>query len=144
VREVLTGVIDNNSVPHIWDELGSGNEINLDYENALREHKLECGEDESCAERGHEDWNDEYESQSDTMLIGDWAKDSDGDYVPIVNGDKGYAAIVRESVSQVVWSRAIAKRKSMCSPCYPMQADLDSGDGTIPCYAFPADMMEEN
>jgi len=130
-------------VSHIEDEIAD-NGINLTYEGAMDEHKLGC-DDEDCQEMEHQDWRDEYESDGDAMLIGDWKRDSDGDYEPDVNGSLGYSALVRESVSQVVWSRTIVKVKSMCSPCYPGQADLDSGtDGMIPCYAFPNDMMEEN
>jgi hypothetical protein len=145
VREVLTGVIDNNSVPNIWDEIDSDSTVNLTYANALREHAVSC-EDEDCISDDHYPETNGWDSDGDdTRLIGDWKFDEmTGDCEPDTEGKKGFAAIVRESVSQVVWSRAIAKRKSMCSPCYPMQADLDSGTGTIPCYAFPADMMEEN
>jgi hypothetical protein len=39
----------------------------------------------------------------------------------------------------VVFSKRIVGVRSMCSPCYPNQADLDSGEGDFLAYALPED-----
>lgn len=73
-----------------------------------------------------------------TKLIGDWKKDADGLYEP--DTEKEFAAIITSSsfnCVQVVWSKYTREVRAMCSPCFPGQADLDSGAGNILCYDLP-------
>lgn len=143
VRQILTGVVNNYNVSQLEDEIAD-NAINLSYKAFQDEHESQCA-DEDCIADDHypayEDWESD---SSDELLVGDWKYDEARNEWDIDrDGTNGWAAVVRESVSQVVWSRDVVKVKSMCSPCYPMQADLDSGAGEIPCYAFPFEMMEQ-
>lgn len=41
----------------------------------------------------------------------------------------------------VIASKTTTKVASMCSPCCPGQADIDSGQGNIECYALPKEYM---
>ncbi len=133
--DILTGVIQTNNIDHLGDELMDG--INLSYQEALRNH--DC-EEWNCTEDDHlPAWS----SENDDYLIGDWKWNGEV-YEVDENGSSGYAAIVREFVVQVVWSKHIASVRSMCSPCYPMQADLDSGEGSIKCYTLPAEIIGED
>ena len=121
----ITGVIQNNSiVQFISDEMYNG--IDLDYEEHIQSpfhNEIDC----DCLEYIPEDRSN--------YLIGDWIKDPDGlwDYDP----DGEFAAIVREDVTQVVYSK-YTKKAALCSPCYPGQADLDSS-GEFLAYDIPAD-----
>jgi hypothetical protein len=55
----------------------------------------------------------------------------DGKYEPDQNGKHGYAAVVGEIYTQVLWSKTVRRVRSLCSPCYPGQADLDRPDRTL-------------
>ena len=118
-----TGVISNNSVEFLNDELYSG--IDLDYENWLKENV-------------NEEDLDYYESGPDTTyLLGDWLKDEEDKYYPDPAGE--YAAICGEIYTQVVFSK-YTKKCALCSPCYPGQGDLDS-EGEFLAYTLPADLI---
>ena len=124
----ITGVVSNNSVnPFIFECIAYEDSINLDYEAHLESDEHQHYNDDNC------EICEYWEDYNSTILIGDWIKDSDGlwDYDP--NGE--YAAIVRESVTQVVFSKYF-KSCQLCSPCYPGQADLDS-DGDFKAYNLP-------
>lgn len=152
--EPTTGVVQSNRVEWLSDEEMAG--INLSYEEAeqefraefAREHGIEVDEVEEHDDWDEEvmNWNDGYYGDSETYLIGSWKKDEDGhgQYVPDPDAEGAeYAAIVREFVVQVLWSKRVVRVRSMCSPCYPGQADLDSGeeeDGIL-AYALPLEVM---
>ena len=79
-------------------------------------------------------------------LIGDWkiitSKDGKIQYEPDETGE--FSAIVTDSTFnciQVVWSKYTTKVRAWCSPCFPHQADLDSGEGEIECYTLPEDLI---
>jgi hypothetical protein len=117
----ITGVVSNNLiVQFISDEMYNG--IDLDWESFINSDDYDPNEDYDFFE-------------SDTWLIGDWIQDSDGlwDYDP--NGE--YAAIVNfdSFTTQVIFS-IYTKRASLCSPCYPGQADNES-DGNYLAYDLP-------
>ena len=98
--------------------LDSINEINFDCLSEVAQNEI--------LERYY-DFSESY--PDDTWLMGDWTKDENDQYKPDETGD--YAAIVNESTIQVVWSKYIIRVKSLCSPCYPGQADIsvdDEGD----------------
>lgn len=81
-------------------------------------------------------------------LIGDWKiitnKDGSIQYEPDENGE--FSAIVNSSsfsTIQVVYSKFTTKVRAFCSPCFPNQADLDSGEGDILCYTLPDYLLPE-
>ena len=99
---------------------------------------IDPGWDEYIAE--NPDNGDFYESY--TELIGDWKQDSEGLYCEDREGTEGFTAIWSKdsgNIIQVVWSKTIKRVASMCSPCYPGQADLDSGEGDILAYSLPSE-----
>ena len=127
---VLTGVISANGIA--WESVY--NEICLDCEAIFKDIE----EDETLDEDAKQDELDCVECFDHKKLIGDWLKDEKGLYYPDENGE--YAAIVTSSTFncvQVVWSKYITEVRAMCSPCFPNQADLDSGKGNIKCYDLP-------
>lgn len=139
----VTGVISNNNVEWLNDEIYSSTAINLDYERWLNDRESEVKEDEDLAEDEDVflDIEDEYESNGDdTILIGEWLMDNNGKYYPDPNGD--YAAIVGEFCTQVVFSKYFSKG-NLCSPCYPGQVDLDS-EGEFLGYTFPPEIIGFN
>lgn len=73
------------------------------------------------------------------MLIGSWKKGADGKYEPDETGE--YAAIVRELVTQVVWSKH-TDRGAVASPCYPGQVDLET-PGQYLAYTLPKGMFRD-
>ena len=124
----ITGVISNNLiVQFISDEMYDC--IDLDYEEHLKSNDHN---DNDC------NCLDHWESYDSTFLIGDWIKDKDGLYDYDPNGE--YAAIVRESTTQVVYSK-YTKRAGLCSPCYPGQADNES-TGKFLAYDLPKEAYE--
>lgn len=127
-EQPTTGVLANHDAEWLHEEFYNG--VNLTYEEALQEY---LDNPETFLEYGienEEDFNDQYEEQGDTYIIGAWVKDSEGLYEPDLSGE--YSAIVRESTTQVVHSWYI-ERAELCSPCYPGQASLGSGgaDGQV-------------
>jgi hypothetical protein len=121
----ITGVITNNSVEYLNDEIYSG--IDLDYEEFLKSNPDDLG---------IETW----EAYNSTYIIGKWIKHPDDTYSPDKTGE--YSAIVGETYTQVVFS-TFTKRCKLCSPCYPGQGDLDS-TGEFLTYCLPDDLMGEN
>ncbi len=119
----ITGVISNNNVEFLSDEIFSSNSVDLDYEEFLKSNPTQ-------------EELDSYESYSPTVLIGDWIKRK-GKYQPKKSGE--YSAIVREDVTQVVLSK-YTRYCALCSPCYPGQGDLDS-QGKFLAYTLPSDLI---
>lgn len=124
----ITGVISNNEVVQfISDEMYNG--IDLDYEEHI---KSPFHEDENC------ECLEYYPDNATNWLIGDWVKDSEGLYTHDPNGE--YAAVVREDVTQVVFSQH-TRRSNLCSPCYPGQGDIGS-EGDYLAYDLPPEAYE--
>ena len=171
-EKAITGVHSINDLN--WDAYDYQDEICLDCEEAYADmaeevcpvcmgdggdwHEevdgiwMECSE---CDGTGKLEGDYDIECDgSHTKLFGDWIisdkLDKEHDwffanghgYQPNKNGE--YAAIMRETVIQVVWSKH-TERHALCSPCYPNQGDADS-DGEYLCYVLPKDMLwnEEN
>ncbi len=122
----ITGVISNNNVEWLSDEIYSSKSIDLDWLEFLKS-------------KPSQDEKDNYESQDSTVLIGDWVKYK-GQYQPKKHGE--YAAIVSELYVQVVYSK-FTKRCALCSPCYPGQGDIDS-NGEYLTYTLPPDLIGYN
>lgn len=75
-------------------------------------------------------------------IFGNWKKNSDGLWEP--DKEKEFAAILTSSsfnCVQVVWSKFTTKVRAICSPCFPGQADLDSGEGEILAYCLPEELI---
>lgn len=126
----VTGVISNNSIEFLGDEIADG--IDLEYEEHLQSEEHSANPDD-C-------WCQDIWEGNGEILIGDWIKNSDGKYDFNPAGE--YAAIVREDVTQVIFSK-FTKRCNICSPCYPGQVDLDS-DGQYLGFTLPSDMIGNN
>lgn len=143
----VTGVVQNNRIEFLDEEMFGDGAIDLAWVEHRENCKGQCehchcnhdGEKCFCGHKGtheYEPQEDEHEfcgpESSGDVLIGSW-KLVDGKYEPDETGD--YAAIVRESVTQVVWSKT-TKKAALCSPCYPGQADLDT-PGQYLAYDLP-------
>jgi len=146
ISEVVTGVIGGNSLN--WEYLPYDS-IDPNYDSMVNELRLEIEsevtEDETI---DPEDREDEIEGRlqekldcletSDTQLIGSWAKDKDGLYIPDKKGK--YAAIYdsNDNTMQIVWSKhAILCNK--CSPCFPGQGDIDATGSDYYSFCLPID-----
>lgn len=127
----VTGVAQNNRVEFLSEEIDAGTDITLEEYVDDNFEGLESEE----VDKAIEDWD----SSQDTILIGKWRKDSNGQYEPDPSGE--YAAIVGEVYTQVVFSK-VTKRCALCSPCYPGQGDLDT-PGDFLTYDLPADVYGE-
>lgn len=139
-----TGVISFNAVcQFVSDEICGGDSVDLSWEAAkeefiqeyMAEHEGNEPDDEAL-----DQWSDEMDGcESGDTLIGDWLKDNEGLYYPDPEGE--YAAIVREDVVQVVFSKYVTGCKNLCSPCYPGQADVnganDEPDSNFKAYNLP-------
>ena len=137
------GVISGHNVEYLWDEVES-NGINLTEIDIIEEY---CAENNCTEDEIPEDFWDGLEIDEATYLIGDWMKfPPTGEYMEYP-GDCGYSAIVQTLGGaynvHVTYSKTIAHVASMCSPCCPNQADLDSGDGDIAAYTLPAELIGE-
>lgn len=126
----VTGVISNNNLSWEWV-----NETCLTCEQIYKEfdngsHTCEYGEDCNCADFIECD-------SSHDKIMGDWTLDTKTGLYE-VSKDAEFAAIISESVTQIVFSK-FTKRGALCSPCYPGQVDLDS-DGDFLGYDLPAEM----
>jgi hypothetical protein len=121
----VCGIVGNNSVEFLNDEIFSHDSVDLTYEQFLLDNPEFDPEE------------DFYESDDSEYLIGDWLQDEQGLYYPDPNGE--YSAKVMEVTTRVYLSKTL-KRCALCSPCYPGQADLDS-EGTFLAYALPDDLM---
>jgi hypothetical protein len=126
----ITGVVSNNTPEYLYDE----EYIDLAYEEYVDETlaNMDLTDDERDAEI------EAYDSGGYVLcLLGSWVKDeSTRLYEPDKSGE--YAAIMREDVTQVVWS-VYTKRSALCSPCYPGQGDLDTL-GSFLTYDLPPDI----
>ena len=145
----VTGVISLNAVSQfVSDEICGADSIDLGYVEAKNEFITEFQRQHHFrkpTDQELEEFNDEFESSPSDYLIGSWKQDRFGKYEHDTSkGD--YAAIVREDVVQVVWSKYVTKCKNLCSPCYPGQADVNSGkdepDGVFLAYNLPPDAYQ--
>lgn len=135
----ITGVM--NCTQAVWEE-AYANGIDLSWEDAEKEYK--DMHDLADSDEVPQDVLDTWEFEEPTYIIGDWELGEDGnwDHAPWIE-DKGFAAILGwlggAPIVHVVWSNTSRCVLSMCSPCCPGQADLDSGAGEILAYALPRD-----
>jgi hypothetical protein len=117
----MTGVVNNHSVEFLHEEICAIDAIDID----LEAHRDEC---ETCKSDNFCDDVEMWDMSGDTIFIGAWKKTGKDTYeIDKENEKYDYAAIVRECVTQVVWSKHVTFVRALCSPCYPGQADLDSG-----------------
>ena len=145
-----TGVVSNHSIEFLSEVMFESGSIDLNWEEHIKECQGLCShcrcEHESgkcdCSTLEHEyDPTGEHDNcgprETGTVLIGGWKKDSDGKLE--ANRESEYSAIVGETETQVVWSRHTT-RASLCSPCFPGQADLNT-PGDVLAYCLPPEMM---
>jgi len=131
----VTGVTNLNSdqIPEWFnEEFYNAIDLNFEeYENELLDLHI----------RGlisHEEFEsmlENYQSDITTYLLGDWIKNTSGQYEPDPDGE--YSAIYdnNDNTLQIVLSKT-TKRCNHCSPCFLGQADLDS-DGDFLAYCLP-------
>lgn len=87
--------------------------------------------------------SDSYDADSTLVYFG-FTYDADTDQYDIdLNAE--FSAIVSNQngcpTIQIVASKHYKRVRAMCSPCYPGQCDIDSGDGWLLCYSLPPDMF---
>ena len=127
----ITGVVNANAAEWLCEEFDSG--VNLSYLEALDNFNANPDEFAEYGIDNEDDFNDSYEEQGDTHLIGGWILQDDGQYIPDTESE--YSAIVGEIYAQVVHSQFV-ERCALCSPCYPGQADIGN-DGKYLAYTLP-------
>lgn len=118
----VTGVISNNNITYLHDEICYGDAINLDYEQYVKD-----GYDPEL-----------YEENGDTYVIGYYLDETDGLYD--VDKNAIFSAIVGPTYTQVTHSNVFAMCYK-CSPCYPNQGDLET-PGDILTFALPTTMFD--
>jgi len=121
----VTGVVHNLTPEWLFDEIAYGS-IDMGWEAHISECENEEHDDCYC------------DVGSSTYLVGDWRKNSDGLWGPVEDGEKGFAAIVGEIYTQVVYSKW-TQRCVLCSPCYPGQGDLGN-PGEFLAYDLPPEL----
>jgi hypothetical protein len=132
----MTGVVSANSVPAIWDDAFYGDYVISDYDIAVKEGSIDPNA---------EDY-EYYEIEDCTYYIGfRWT--SDGDEIVPAEGVE-FSAVLQALGGaynvHVVQSKHTTSVASMCSPCCPGQADLDSGLGNNwDCYTLPPEYFED-
>lgn len=139
-KDPITGVISWWSLAEfVLDELIDGG-VDVLWESYKKECESELvGEDlEQALESA--------EFDSTEVLVG-FIYDEKTDYYDI-DPDAEFSAIISNGngcpTVQVVKSKHTTRVKSYCSPCYPNQADLDSGKGAILAYTLPEDMIDNS
>lgn len=143
-NNIVTGVTTGNTIN--WDAVGY-DYIDLAYENAHKEAvkdalaKLEeegySEEDiQEEAEGMAEEEMEGFDSSGGTQLYGTWTKDAEGYYIPDTNGEFAFIYDSNDNYVQVVWSKT-TKECRKCSPCFPMQGDLDSEGNDYTAYCLP-------
>jgi len=151
--KIVVGVTSlNNLVGHFSDLIDNG--IDLRWEEINLEVREEIlAENPNIEEFDLEDEIEErlqdFESDSDTasVLVGDWMKDYSGKYVPDLNGPLGFAAhysgFCGGSVA-VEYSKTL-KNCNQTSPCFVMAdgsgtcGDLDTSGSSKLAYSLPAE-----
>lgn len=143
---LVPGVVDVSKLADwFWDEVCGGG-INLTEEAARQDFIAEYESVNDTYPIG-DAWDDYvYEADEEEYLIGGWEMVK-GKYQP-VNGE-GFSAIVQwlggAPIVTVVAGSYYTTVCSMCSPCCPGQADLDSGyhEGGYACYSLPSEFYRE-
>lgn len=139
--DLLPGVVVDSLCDSFWYYLERDG-INLTEENFIENFIAEHGR-----EPKGEDWG-EFESDEPTWLLGDWKRDDDGK-LDACAGTDGYSAVLQwlggAPLVTVVAGNYWTRVRSMCSPCCPGQADIDSGydENGYTCYSLPAEFYRE-
>lgn len=137
-----TGVVSNNQAEWLHEEIDAG--IDLDYETLLQEYETDAEgffteyyiPDDEQEGFDFGEYMSMVDTAKNTILIGSWKQNKEGLYEPDESGE--YSAIVGEVYTQVVFSQYVTKA-SLCSPCYPGQADVPS-DGEHLAYTLPPEV----
>lgn len=127
----ITGVISSHNVEWIHNEVYDSIDL------LLESHIAECND---CLNDLDCDILEYWELDGDnTILIGKWFKNNDGLYEPDSEGE--YSALWSGNIIQVVHSKFVS-RNTLCSPCYPGQADIPS-NGDYLSFDLPPDLYGE-
>ena len=133
----VTGVFTNNQIEFLSDEIFSGDNIQLAWENYQEEIFPE--KPEEYPDTNYDDFLIGFVEAKDKEKAWYWFPKRKIGYMPDEKAE--YSAIVRESTTQVVQSKWFI-RGALCSPCYPGQVDADS-IGEFLAYSFPPDVIGE-
>lgn len=124
--------------------------VNLSYENYMDDtRQLLEGKTESEIEEALEEASQNYESQEDTYLYGDWIKTESG-YEIDKNGKHGFALTYGGMGNVCVEYSKTVKRCHHTSPCYVMAdgsgpcGDLDTVGDSVLAYALPDDCLHKD
>lgn len=145
-HDLLPGVVDVSKLADwFWDEVHAHG-VNLSELEYIEEFRRENGR-----EPEGEDW-DNYYGGEENWLIGGWSevhgKNGLECFTPTLAGE-GFAASIGwlggAPIVTVELSTYYTTVRSMCSPCCPGQADLDSGyqEGGYACYSLPSEFYRE-
>ena len=147
----ITGVVTNHRIAHLRDVLHDESAIDLAWEehqcNCMGECSVcHCNHQDGPPEKNGCDCNSVHDSEDERWylhqyqpegehgrcspesggdrLIGSWKKDAEGKYEPNQEDPKklGYAAVVGEVYTQVVWSKTTTKTR--LSSRFPGQGNL--------------------
>jgi len=142
---LVPGVVDvSNLYEWIWEDIFNHG-VNQTEERIAHDFEEAHGHPPT-----EEDWELFYVDEP-TYLIGGWQRkdiDDPYSYAPCP-GEHGFSAIVQwlggAPIVTVVASKYYTTVRSMCSPCCPGQADLDSGyhEGGYACYSLPSEFYRE-
>ena len=130
-KDIKTGVISVHSVSDFLIDDIFNNGTDLDFEAFIEENG------------DSQDVIDLYEMDNPDILFGciqgddeKWDIDPDAKLSLKYNGN--------QQTIQVLKSEFIKTDCVLCSPCYPMQGDLDSNHGNITCYTLDSKDLDEN
>ncbi len=153
---IVTGVTHQNRCN--FDVLCEEEQIDLTYIEFQRQYKEKTIDDlkvllkdlELCTDADEiseaiQEFAEEHKTNNDDigleiaqgdLLIGSWKINEKGEYEPDENGE--YAALWRgeSGYIQVVWSK-YHKQCHKCSPCFPLQGDLDTPGDDYTAYTLP-------
>ena len=126
------GVVSGNNIPELLDHIQT-NGRNLTYEAALEEFK---------AERSNNHCDDDDNDDDDDEFFFDFYSDDIEEY--LLEDEDSKLLLSGLGGAPLIWimkSPNIVYVQSLCSPCVPNAADLDSGltteDEGYECYGLP-------
>lgn len=158
MKEYVTGVTTGNVIEY-WDM----DSIDVLYEEHLllkhficnscnsifHEDDLEdysckfCGLDLEPIDSDQVDHDDLCDFGTGLQLYGDWIKGKDGKFEPDKNGECAFLYDPNDNIVQVVFSQYVMDCRR-CSPCFPLQGDLDSPGDDYTAYCLPPNMVFED
>ena len=127
--DIVTGVFNGNSLSGDFLDEIICNGISLNYEAYIKEN----GEESS----------DDYCSDGDTYILGMVKNKETGLYDEDKTADITAIYNTNHNIVQVTHSKWVFEDARWCSPCYPMQADMESVGGGVCGYSVSPDDFNE-